>query len=63
MAKTRVDAGGATFLPICTDCGWRGLPETSHGGALLEARHHEQRAHPGDNATLKALVEHRRRLV
>ncbi len=61
MAKTRVDRGGATFLPICTACGWRGLPETTHGGALLEARHHELRAHPGDIDTLKALVEHRRR--
>lgn len=62
MAKVRVDAGGVTFLPICQVCGWRGLPETTHGGALLEARHHELRAHPGDKDVLRALNNHLWRL-
>lgn len=60
MAATRVDAG-ATFLPICDGCGWRGLPCTSHSEALHEARHHERRAHPGDDQTSNALTEYRRR--
>lgn len=60
MAKVRVDGGGTTFLPLCA-CGWRGLPDTTHGGALGQARHHERRAHPGDQHAAKALDNHRRR--
>ncbi len=61
MARTKIDVGGGSFLPICTACGWRGLPETDHGGALREARHHELRAHPGDKDTLRAMNNHRAR--
>ncbi len=56
----RVDRGGSTFLPMC-GCGWRGLPATSRGEALHEARSHEQRAHPGDLHAAQALAQHRRR--
>lgn len=58
--QTQIDRGARTFLPLC-GCGWRGLPATSHGEALHEARHHELRAHPGDLHTAKALDNHRRR--
>lgn len=58
--RVKIDAGGMTYLPLC-DCGWRGLPSTSRGGALSDARHHELRAHPGDLQAAKALAEHRRR--
>lgn len=61
MARTKIDSGGRTFLPICTECGWRGLPAMSHGEALNEARHHELRAHPGDKQTLNAITAHRSR--
>ena len=61
MAQTRIDAGGSTFLPICSGCGWRGLPETDRAAALREARHHELRAHPGDKDTLRMLNNHRAR--
>lgn len=60
MARIKVDGGSATFLPLC-ECGWRGLPAASHGGALLQARHHEVRAHPGELHAAKALDNHRRR--
>lgn len=61
MARIKVDGGSVTFLPLCQDCGWRGLPAASHGGALLQARHHEVRAHPGELHAAKALDNHRRR--
>ena len=61
MAHTKIDAGGRTYLAICTGCGWRGLPTMDRGAALLQARHHEQRAHPGDLQTAQALAHHRAR--
>lgn len=51
----KIDRGGCTFLPICTTCGWRGLPATSPDGAWREARHHEMRAHTGDKHALRGL--------
>lgn len=56
----RVDRSAVSFLPLCR-CGWRGLPATSHGEALREARHHEMRAHPGDLHAAQALAQHARR--
>lgn len=61
MARVRIDAGGRSFLPICQDCGWRGLPGTTRGEALQEARHHERRAHPGDRDVAGKLAHHARR--
>lgn len=61
MARVKIDRGGTTFLPLCLECGWRGLPETDHGAALAEARHHETRAHPGDKDVLRAMTNHRHR--
>lgn len=58
--QVRVDAGAASFLPLCA-CGWRGLPGLSHGEALRQARHHELRAHVGDDDARRALAAHRRR--
>lgn len=55
--RVRIDVGGATFLPMCGTCGWRGLPAESRTAALHEARHHEMRAHPGDNDVAKALYK------
>lgn len=60
MAQIRIDAGG-TFLPICNGCGWRGLPCLDRGEALREGRHHELRAHPGDENALQALAHWTRR--
>lgn len=51
----KIDRGGCTFLPICDQCGWRGLPATSPDEAWREARHHETRAHPGDKGALRGL--------
>jgi len=56
-----IDAGGVTFVAICTACGARTLPAVDRGQALLEARHHEQRAHPGDDQTAQALAQWRAR--
>lgn len=58
--KVRVDRGGCTFLPLC-ECGWRGLPDTTHSGALQQARHHEMRAHPGHRNAEQALDAYKRR--
>nr|WP_300339930.1 hypothetical protein [Actinomyces sp.] len=57
--RTRVDRG-RTFLPLC-ECGWRGLPALTHEEALRQARHHEQRAHPGHIHARDALDSWRKR--
>lgn len=51
---------GRTFLPMCS-CGWRGLPDLDHEAALMQARHHELRAHPGHDSAERALWQYRRR--
>lgn len=61
MADVTIDAGGRTFLPICRDCGWRGLPQDDRTAARLEGRHHELRAHPGEKDALRAYNNQRRR--
>ena len=61
MARVKIDAGGSTFLPLCTVCGWRGMPSTSRGEAHGQAVHHEARAHPGEHHALKAQHIYRRR--
>lgn len=45
--RVKVDVGAGSFLPVCP-CGWRGLPGLDRSDALGQARHHERRAHPGD---------------
>lgn len=62
MAKISIDAG-ATYLPICADCGWRGLPTSTRESARSQGYHHERRAHPGDReaATATASARYRRR--
>lgn len=57
----RIDQG-ATFLPLCTLCPWRGLPDVDRGGALRQARHHEMRCHPGQLSAAQALARHQRTL-
>lgn len=56
--RVSVDVGGRTWLPLCP-CGWRGLPALSRSEALNEARHHEMRAHPGDNNVLQQIHHNR----
>lgn len=53
--RVRIDVGAGTFLPMCGTCGWRGLPALDRHEALHQARHHELRAHPGDNDAATAL--------
>lgn len=60
MPRIRIDAGARTFMPVC-ECGWRGLPEDDRLTARRAARHHEQRAHPGDKQALRALNNQRHR--
>lgn len=57
----KIDAGGCTFLPLCTSCGWRGLPMPDRSSALRSARHHEMRAHPGELHAAKMLDNQTRR--
>ncbi len=52
--RVRVDVGAVSFLPICP-CGWRGLPGLDRTEALRQARHHELRAHPGDQEVVRQL--------
>ncbi len=62
MARIKVDIGGGTFLPVCLTCQRPcGLPDTTHEGALRQARHHELRAHPGENHAYDSLKAYRRR--
>lgn len=49
MARAKVDVGGGTWLPLCTCCTWRGMPDVDRASALRQARHHELRAHPGEH--------------
>lgn len=58
--RIRVDAGAGSFLSLCA-CGWRGMPVLSHGEALRQVRHHEQRAHVGHDNARRAVSAHRRR--
>lgn len=53
--RVRIDVGGGTFLPMCSSCGWRGLPALDRREALQQARHHELRAHPGESDAATAL--------
>lgn len=57
--RVKVDVGGATWLAVCP-CGWRGLPALDRSEALREARHHELRAHPGDQGVVRQMQETRR---
>ena len=61
MASIRIDAGGRTYLPICRDCGWRGLPEDSRDAARLAGLRHEERAHPGEHDARRAYSTQRYR--
>lgn len=61
MATISIDAGGSTFLPICRDCGWRGLPFGDRAAAMSAARHHELRAHPGEDDALRKAGRYNRR--
>lgn len=52
--RVRVDVGARSYLPLCP-CGWRGQPDLDRSAALHQARHHEQRAHPGDQEVVRQL--------
>lgn len=58
--RVHVDRSAVTFLAMC-ECGWRGLPTQTHDEALVQARHHELRAHTGERHALEALNKHRAR--
>ena len=58
--RWRIDDSTVTHLAVCS-CGWRGTPAGSHMAALLDAKRHELRAHPGDSDTTPALDQARRR--
>ena len=61
MAHIRVDKSDRTFLPICTECGWRGEIEPTHIAALTAGARHENRAHYGDRQAANYLAKTRRR--
>lgn len=57
-----VDSSHVSHLPICRDCGWRGMPEPTKIAALVSLQRHQHRAHPGDSETgLRANIARARR--
>jgi hypothetical protein len=56
----RVDCSAASFLPICPDCSWRGLPRPSRPEAQGAAIRHAGQVHGLHNLTNATT---RRRLV
>ena len=46
----RVDCGYASFLPLCPDCSWRGLPRASKDDAAAVAGRHAVSVHGDQRA-------------
>jgi hypothetical protein len=59
---SRVDCGYASFLPLCPDCPWRGLPRASRAAAAEVADRHAVSVH-GDRRARDAASLRDRRLV
>jgi hypothetical protein len=55
----RVDCGAGTFLPVCPDCSWRGLPRGVKLDAQRQAQAHAEAIH-GLIRTVNAATARRR---
>jgi len=58
----RVDCGYSSFLPLCPDCAWRGLPRASRDAAALVADRHAIAVH-ADKRARDAADQRARRLT
>ena len=60
---SRVDCGYASFLPLCPECTWRGLPRASRDDAAAVADRHAATVHGNQRARDAAQLREQRRLV
>jgi len=56
----RIDCGYASYLPLCSQCQWRGLPRATRDAAAQVADRHAVTMH-GDRAAQDAANQRDRR--
>jgi len=59
---SRVDCSFASFLPLCPQCTWRGLPRVTRDEASAVADRHAVQVH-GDDRARAAIRQRDARLV